>query len=125
MINRRTPSSWCLCHINPRRSCSPQRYSVYCNQIESTHHTPDNFLTDEELDELGDRVPPELLNKLEENEKLKELLYNKHLKDYLLMLNSHRNPERAMERAMKEPIFVEFADECLKVVEPNTEDKAG
>ena len=98
---------------------------AYCNQIESTHYTPDNFLTDEELDELGDRVPPELLNKLEENEKLKELLYNKHLRDYLLMLNGHRNPERAMERAMKEPIFVEFADECLKVVEPNTEDKAG
>lgn len=81
--------------------------------------------SDQDLDELGDRVSNDLLDKLEENEKLKELLYNKHLREYLLELNNHKNPERAMENAMREPIFVEFANECLKVVEPETKEEVG
>lgn len=33
------------------------------------------------------------------------------------------NPTKAIAEAMREPIFVEVADACLKVVEPPEEDR--
>lgn len=36
----------------------------------------------------------------------------------LSAIDSSSNPAAAMQHAMLEPIFVEFADECLKVIEP-------
>lgn len=80
------------------------------------------FLSDE-LNELGDKVPQASLDELCENEQLQQLLHNRHLRDYLIKLNSSENPARDMEKAMREPLFLEFADECLKVVEPNTDDE--
>ncbi|KAF6030444.1 ZNHIT3 [Bugula neritina] len=67
--------------------------------------------------EAGDRVAVEQLEKLCENDKLRELLCNKHLRDYLVKVNS--NPTKEIDKAMKEPIFLEFANECLKMVEPD------
>jgi hypothetical protein len=54
----------------------------------------------------------------EHNQELKNLLCNRHLRDMLLAIDKSTNPSTAMQQAMLEPIFVEFADECLKVVEP-------
>ena len=70
--------------------------------------------------ETIDTVPSQKLDQLKDSEGLKELLKNKHLRDFLQELNDARNPWKAMKAAMSEPLFLEFADECLKVVENQT-----
>lgn len=49
---------------------------------------------------------------------MKNLLSNKHLRDFLKAIDSAENARKAMKFAMLEPLFVEFADECMKIVEP-------
>ncbi len=46
------------------------------------------------------------------------LLSNPHLRVMMSSLTSAEDTGTLMEAAMKEPIFTEFADECLKIVEP-------
>lgn len=58
----------------------------------------------------------------ENDEDLKKLLHNKHLRDLLLVIDKADNAEEIMQKAMQEPLFVEFADACLKVVNPETEE---
>lgn len=70
--------------------------------------------------ETVDTVPLEKLEQLKNSDGLKELLKNKHLRDFLKELNEARNPWKAMKVAMTEPLFLEFADECMKVVENDT-----
>lgn len=60
---------------------------------------------------------------LGECEPLKELLQNKHLQEFLSNLDSAPNAWKAMQYAMHEPLFVEFANECLKVVQPHEENE--
>jgi hypothetical protein len=52
---------------------------------------------------------------------MQRILQNPHLQELLVSVDKSPNPDCAMHLAMQEPLFVEFADECLKVVEP-TED---
>ena len=48
---------------------------------------------------------------------MKELLHNPHLRQILSHLDQTDNKEKAIANAMQEPLFVEFADQCLKVVD--------
>ncbi|KAI1902890.1 hypothetical protein AGOR_G00020970 [Albula goreensis] len=75
-----------------------------------------------EEDEHADRVPLQRLKELGESEDLKALLYNPHLRQLLLSVDRAENKADAMKAAMQEPLFVEFADQCLKIVEPSEED---
>ncbi|XP_066275660.1 zinc finger HIT domain-containing protein 3-like [Branchiostoma lanceolatum] len=65
-----------------------------------------------------DRVPLDRLQKLQDSEELRGLLCNPHLQRMVREVDSSDDPEVAMQKAMQEPIFVEFADQCLRVVEP-------
>lgn len=56
---------------------------------------------------------------LESNEEVTKLLTNSHLRNLLITVDNSQSPEEIMQKAMQEPIFVEFADACLKVVEPD------
>ncbi|CDS39744.1 Zinc finger HIT domain containing protein 3 [Echinococcus multilocularis] len=67
-------------------------------------------------DDCSDYIPTRLLEKLRTSERLKELLSNRHLRDYLVNLDNSRHPAKAIEKAMREPLFVEFADECLRLI---------
>ena len=58
------------------------------------------------------------LSKLGDSEELKQLLVNPHLRDYLSYINSLEYPRGFKKIAMQEPIFVEFADACLKTIHP-------
>lgn len=53
------------------------------------------------------------------SEALKDLLRNAHLREFLRAVDSSQNAHKAMKFAMLEPLFVEFADECMKIVEPD------
>ena len=46
-----------------------------------------------------------------------KLLDNPHLRTIMKSLYTSDNPKQDMNAAMKEPIFTEFADECLKLVD--------
>nr|XP_061817914.1 zinc finger HIT domain-containing protein 3-like isoform X1 [Nerophis lumbriciformis] len=68
-------------------------------------------------DDIPDIVPPERLQLLGQSEKLKDLLSNPHLRQLLRTIDNANNKDEAMKAAMQEPLFVEFSDQCLKVVE--------
>ena len=66
----------------------------------------------------ANKLSPTALGKFDSSEELKKLLLNPHLKDYLSYINSLEYPRGFMKIAMQEPIFVEFADACLKTIHP-------
>ncbi|XP_068239215.1 zinc finger HIT domain-containing protein 3 isoform X2 [Palaemon carinicauda] len=80
-----------------------------------------NILSRQVLFPTDDTVMPATLEKLRASEKLKELFKNQHLREMIKEVDSHPNPKLMMHRAMKEPIFTEFTDVCLHIVEPPEE----
>uniref|UniRef100_A0A2C9M112 HIT-type domain-containing protein n=1 Tax=Biomphalaria glabrata TaxID=6526 RepID=A0A2C9M112_BIOGL len=71
-----------------------------------------------------DKVPEELLKRLGESEEVKSVLVNPHLRAMMENLVNTDTPDILMAQAMKEPIFTELADLCLKIVDadnPNLE----
>ncbi|NWZ40387.1 ZNHI3 protein, partial [Brachypodius atriceps] len=65
-----------------------------------------------------DRVPLQKLKLLGESEELRDLLLNPHLRQLLFTLDQARDKSSLMRKLMQEPLFVEFADCCLSIVEP-------
>ncbi|NXP18475.1 ZNHI3 protein, partial [Scytalopus superciliaris] len=65
-----------------------------------------------------DRVPLQRLKLLGESEELRDLLLNPHLRQLLLTIDQAEDKSSLMRRFMQEPLFVEFADCCLRIVEP-------
>nr|CAD7439871.1 unnamed protein product [Timema bartmani] len=57
-------------------------------------------------------------NRYKESEGLREVLKNANVRDMLVAIDNAPDPGKAIHAAMLEPIFVEFADECLKIVQP-------
>ncbi|XP_068121564.1 zinc finger HIT domain-containing protein 3 [Hyperolius riggenbachi] len=72
-------------------------------------------------DEDSDKVSLEKLKSLGQSEELKHLLLNPHLRQLIASLDQTENKDQALKKYMQEPLFVEFADTCLSIVE--TEEK--
>ena len=64
-----------------------------------------------------DTVSPEILERLQHSQEVLDILQNKHLRNFLQEIDKASNSWNAMKLAMSEPIFLEFANECLKVTE--------
>ncbi|NWR52361.1 ZNHI3 protein, partial [Regulus satrapa] len=77
--------------------------------------TPEDILGEEDEQ---DRVSPQKLELLGESQELRALLLNPHLRQLLLTLDQARDKSSLMRKFMQEPLFVEFADCCLSIVEP-------
>ncbi|XP_077898499.1 zinc finger HIT domain-containing protein 3 isoform X1 [Ictidomys tridecemlineatus] len=69
-------------------------------------------------DEEEDRVSLQNLKNLGESATLKNLLLNPHLRQLMINLDQGDNKAKLMRAYMQEPLFVEFADCCLRIVEP-------
>ncbi|NWZ48828.1 ZNHI3 protein, partial [Haliaeetus albicilla] len=69
-------------------------------------------------DDEQDRVPLQKLKLLGESEELRGLLLNPHLQQLLLTVDQAEDKSSLMKKYMQEPLFVEFADCCLRIVEP-------
>nr|XP_021504052.1 zinc finger HIT domain-containing protein 3 [Meriones unguiculatus] len=54
-----------------------------------------------------------------ESATLRSLLLNPHLRQMLVNLDQDDNKAKLMKAFMQEPLFVEFADCCLRIVEPS------
>uniref|UniRef100_A0A3Q3JUP1 Zinc finger HIT domain-containing protein 3 n=1 Tax=Monopterus albus TaxID=43700 RepID=A0A3Q3JUP1_MONAL len=68
-------------------------------------------------DNITDKVPLQRLQLLGQSKELRDLLCNPHLRQLLRSIDSADSKEDAMKAAMQEPLFVEFSDQCLKIVE--------
>ncbi|XP_040857816.1 zinc finger HIT domain-containing protein 3 isoform X2 [Ochotona curzoniae] len=55
---------------------------------------------------------------------LRSLLLNPHLRELIVNLDQGDNKAKLMRDYMQEPLFVEFADCCLKIVEPSRSDES-
>ena len=64
-------------------------------------------------------VPQDKLQLLDKSDKLKEILANPNLREFLLFLDSSEDKAMLMRKAMREPIFLEFVDVCLDTLDPD------
>ncbi|KAM7231525.1 hypothetical protein CapIbe_016286 [Capra ibex] len=69
-------------------------------------------------DEEEDRVSLQTLKNLGESAALRSLLLNPHLRRLMVDLDQAGDKAELMRACMREPLFVEFADCCLRIVEP-------
>lgn len=53
-----------------------------------------------------------------ESKDLMLLLQNPHLRNLMRSVDSAEEKSKALKKAMQEPLFVELANQCLKIVEP-------
>ncbi|KAI3373458.1 hypothetical protein L3Q82_022066 [Scortum barcoo] len=68
-------------------------------------------------DDIVDKVPLQRLQLLGQSKELRDLLCNPHLRQLLRSIDGAESKDDAMKAAMQEPLFVEFSDRCLKIVE--------
>ncbi|XP_069003030.1 zinc finger HIT domain-containing protein 3 [Embiotoca jacksoni] len=72
-------------------------------------------------DNIIDKVPLQRLQLLGQSKELRDLLCNPHLRQLLRSVDGADSKDSAMKAAMQEPLFVEFSDQCLKIVENETD----
>ncbi|KAM9348042.1 zinc finger HIT domain-containing protein 3 [Symphorus nematophorus] len=70
-----------------------------------------------DADDIIDKVPLQRLQLLGQSKELRDLLCNPHLRQLLRSVDGADNKYDAMKSAMQEPLFAEFSDQCLKIVE--------
>ncbi|THD22030.1 Thyroid receptor-interacting protein 3 [Fasciola hepatica] len=108
-------------------ACYKEHKTSNCSSSNSQEQPmPDNFRVPDsnsvtqftDVETTADYVPIRKLHLLNTSEHLKGLLKNPHLRSYLTKLNHSARPDLLMSAALKEPLFVEFADECLRLINP-------
>ncbi|XP_029028747.1 zinc finger HIT domain-containing protein 3 [Betta splendens] len=93
----------------------PEVNDTTCNAL----WTVDDLLHE---DDIIDKVPLQRLQLLGQSKELRDLLCNPHLRQLLLSIDTADSKDEAMKAAMQEPLFVEFSDQCLKIVENESKD---
>lgn len=68
-------------------------------------------------DDIIDKIPLDKLQRLGQSKELQNLLCNPHLRQLLRSIDCADSKQDAMKAAMQEPLFVEFSDCCLKIVD--------
>ncbi|XP_037081131.1 zinc finger HIT domain-containing protein 3-like isoform X2 [Pollicipes pollicipes] len=84
------------------------------NEVTTADKTDQRVKWDESTDHM---VTREALGWLGESRSLRRLLANEHLRQLVRLADTTDEPDRVMRELMLEPLFVEFTDECLRVVE--------
>lgn len=101
--------------IRNKRSTAP----VKTTQPEENKDDDSSIADFLDSDEEEDRVSLQDLKNLGESATLKNLLLNPHLRQLMISLDQGDNKAKLMRAYMQEPLFVEFADCCLRIVEPS------
>ncbi|KAF2903228.1 hypothetical protein ILUMI_02958 [Ignelater luminosus] len=108
----------CLVYYCSVTCCNKHR-QMKCKLVEKQIEHPSDEGSSKKYEfETADTVPIKKLKLLETDKDIKNCLNNPHLRNLLKTIDTSKEPEEVMQKAMLEPIFVEFADACLKVVEP-------
>uniref|UniRef100_A0A3Q1G4T1 Zinc finger HIT domain-containing protein 3 n=1 Tax=Acanthochromis polyacanthus TaxID=80966 RepID=A0A3Q1G4T1_9TELE len=124
VCSKQTPKYRCpACKI---RYCSLgcyKRHKAFFANLCKKHFFPPVFAESWSVDDLLheddiiDKVPLQRLQLLGQSKELRDLLCNPHLRQLLRSIDSADSKGDAMKAAMQEPLFVEFSDQCLKIVE--------
>ncbi|XP_008576739.1 PREDICTED: zinc finger HIT domain-containing protein 3 isoform X2 [Galeopterus variegatus] len=109
-----------VCLEKPKYRCPACRVP-YCSVTCFRKHKDDDDCVADFLnsDEEEDRVSLQSLKNLGESATLRSLLLNPHLRQLMISLDQGDNKAKLMRAYMQEPLFVEFADCCLRIVEPS------
>ncbi|XP_019366657.1 PREDICTED: zinc finger HIT domain-containing protein 3 isoform X2 [Gavialis gangeticus] len=94
---------------------SPGRTEACLSDSQGNSWSVEDILTDSDEQ---DRVPLQKLKLLGESEELKDLLRNPHLRQLLVAVDQAEERNSVMKKYMQEPLFVEFVDCCLRIIEP-------
>ncbi|XP_047533072.1 zinc finger HIT domain-containing protein 3 [Vanessa atalanta] len=113
-ICREPYCSVACCKLHKESPCSPPPSQVQAPKEESPN--TDEFPTD-------DTVPLERLKLLEQSSELRKCLQNPHVREILEILDSSPHPDLLINQYMQEPIFTEFVDACLNVVQNSSNDE--
>ncbi|XP_041979211.1 zinc finger HIT domain-containing protein 3 isoform X2 [Aricia agestis] len=113
-VCRQPYCSVACCKVHKEKQCTPpsppKNDAIEESQIEyefPTDHT----------------VPIEKLKSLENSKELQECISNPHVREILQLLDKSPHPDKLMQEYMQEPIFTEFVDACLKVVQDEPDDE--
>ncbi|XP_071479873.1 zinc finger HIT domain-containing protein 3-like [Diadema antillarum] len=93
------------------------------HSTDSSREREDGEVSSEDSDPEADadRLKPWQLQSLGKSDALKSLLQNRHLREMIIHLDQAEDKVKAIEGAMQEPIFVEFADACLSATQSSKE----
>jgi len=121
-----------VCDNSEKKYCCPTCKIKYCSLVcykshkdfcsaQPISHSVDTAPSEEVVYQYqtSNTVPVDRLQELAKSDNLKQLLQNPHLRDFLTRLDSADNPVRLMRSAMQEPIFLEFVDTCLDIIDPD------
>eukprot|EP00092_Neocalanus_flemingeri_P029206 GFUD01031702.1.p1 GENE.GFUD01031702.1~~GFUD01031702.1.p1 ORF type:complete len:158 (-),score=32.42 GFUD01031702.1:70-543(-) len=106
------------CFKTHKEACAPPVQEIQEPEIHDSDMIDETYLF-----KTPDTVPIESLQLLGKSDQLKSLLANPHLREFLTKLDSSEEKGRLMRRAMKEPLFIEFVDACLQVIDPEAVQK--
>ncbi|XP_004462096.1 zinc finger HIT domain-containing protein 3 [Dasypus novemcinctus] len=124
----RVPYCSVTCFRKHKEQCNPKTCinekkisSTVCARTVTSVKNKDDDLSIADFlssDEEEDRVSLQNLKTLGESATLRSLLLNPHLRQLMVSLDQGDNKAKLMRAYMQEPLFVEFADCCLSIVEP-------
>ncbi|XP_008829391.1 zinc finger HIT domain-containing protein 3 [Nannospalax galili] len=124
----RVPYCSVTCFQKHKEQCNPETHPVEKKRTVAPVNTtrPEGNKDDDSSiadflnsDEEEDRVSLQNLKNLGESATLRSLLLNPHLRQLMVNLDQGDNKAKLMKAYMQEPLFVEFADCCLRIVEPS------
>ncbi|XP_048223050.1 zinc finger HIT domain-containing protein 3 [Perognathus longimembris pacificus] len=125
----RVPYCSVTCFRKHKEQCNPENRPIEKRSAVPVKLTkPEDNKDDDSIadflnsDEEEDRVSLQSLKNLGESATLRSLLMNPHLRQLMVSLDQGDNKAKLMRTYMQEPLFVEFADCCLSIVEPSHED---
>ncbi|KAJ0004284.1 hypothetical protein NQD34_010498 [Periophthalmus magnuspinnatus] len=109
-----------ICYKKHKGTCLPVQSPPASKVPENTTTIyTDPWTVDDLLheDDIIDKVSMDRLQLLGQSKELQELLCNPHLRQLLCSIDNAESKDHAMKAAMQEPLFVEFSDCCLKIVD--------
>ncbi|CAG9773798.1 unnamed protein product [Ceutorhynchus assimilis] len=120
IICSKTGSYKCpMCYIYYCSSkCCKKHRETGCEVILQKEDPPQEPEKPKEALKSPEEISAGRLQLLKNSDEVKNLLTNPHLRDLLVTIDKAENAEQIIQKAMLEPIFVEFADACIKAVEP-------
>lgn len=113
--------------------CYKQHKEEKCNRKPDDYTSSDKNENEKEDEEMKDSqdiahdideddwVSPEKLQLIGHSEEVKNQLRNKHLQQLLIDVDSSPNPGEKLDEAMQIPLFTEFVDVCMKIIEGEPE----
>uniref|UniRef100_A0A668VK47 Zinc finger HIT domain-containing protein n=1 Tax=Oreochromis aureus TaxID=47969 RepID=A0A668VK47_OREAU len=119
LVYRKNESCSLGCYKKHKDTCLPVDKPAPSNPETKAAVGTEPWSVDDLLheDDITDKVPLQRLQMLGQSKELKDLLCNPHLRQLLCSIDGAERKEDAMKSAMQEPLFVEFSDQCLKIVE--------